>query len=113
MCMIRFIIALFILSFAVPAMAQNTTPMTAVALQNLCNSKYDIDVGICAGYIAAVADTVMQDSTPHRRVCLSPAVGPQILMDHVQKYWTDAPPAPQDLASYSVDSALRDRFRCP
>lgn len=95
------------------AHAQVATPLTAQALQKMCNSRYDVDAGMCAGYITAVAENVMQDNTPSRRVCLSPAISPQTLMDHVRKYWDEVPPSPQDLASYSVDLALRARFRCP
>jgi hypothetical protein len=95
------------------ASAQTASPFTAHALQKMCDSRYDIDVGICAGYITAIAEMVQQESSPGRRVCLSPAISPQTLMDHVQKYWAANPPAAQDLASFNVDLALRDRFKCP
>jgi hypothetical protein len=95
------------------AQAQVKTPMSNDQLQKLCTSRYDIDVGICAGYITAIAEHIMQDNNPQQRVCLSPAIGPQILMDHVQKYWLKSPPKAQDLASIGVEQALRAQFRCP
>lgn len=108
----NFLTIAILLGLPVLAHAQTQTPMTAQALQKMCDSRYDIDAGMCAGYITAVAETVMQDSRPDRRVCLSPAITPQTLMDHVRNYWHDNPPAPQDLASFSVDLALRARFKC-
>ncbi len=108
-----FIIMAVFLGVLGAARAEVQTPMTADSLRKMCDSRYDIDAGMCAGYIMAVAETVMQDSNPGRRVCLSPAISPQTLMDHVRDYWQQNPPAPQDLASFSVDLALRARFRCP
>jgi hypothetical protein len=108
----KLILLTFLALFPALAQAQVQTPMSAHALQKMCDSRYDIDVGICAGYITAIAEMVQQESSPGRRVCLSPAISPQTLMEHVQKYWAANPPNTQDLASFNVDQALRDRFRC-
>ena len=92
---------------------QASEPMTAIALRDMCQSRYDIDVGLCAGYVAAVAEIIMQENNPSRRVCLSPAIGPQTLITHVQAAWQAVPPQPEELALYNVDMILRERFRCP
>lgn len=104
-------IPVFVLATA--ANAQIQAPVTALQLQNLCTSKYDIDVGLCAGYVMAVAERLNAESDPGNRVCLSPSIAPQTLVVNVQKAWESAPPAPQDFAAESVEIALRQRFHCP
>jgi len=96
-----------------PAWAQMPSPMTTVQLQDLCNSRYDVDAGMCAGYVTAVAERLMIDNNPHQRVCLSPAIAPQILVDNIRNVWAKQPPEAQDLAAQTVESALRQQFRCP
>lgn len=96
------------LLLSVPARAQ----MTAVELQNLCTSRYDVDAGMCAGYIKAIAEELMQDPDPRAKVCLSPAIGPQTLVDNVQRGWATRAPQPQDFANDSVAGVLKERFRC-
>lgn len=87
--------------------------MTTPQLQALCASKYDIDFGICAGYVTAVAERLMGERDPTRRVCLSAAISPQTLVANVTKAWADQPPTAQDFAADSVELALRQRFACP
>ena len=98
------------LTFSDPARAQVKAPMTASQIRDLCASKYDIDFGICAGYVTAVAERLMSGEAP---VCLSPAVSPQLLVTNVVKAWDHAPPGPQDSAAGAVEQALRQRFACP
>ena len=86
--------------------------MTAVELQNLCTSRYDVDAGMCAGYVKAIAEELMHDSDPRAKLCLSPAIGAQTLVENVQRGWAARTPQPQDFASDSVAGVLRDRFRC-
>ena len=100
------------LSISLPALAQIEGPMTAVQLQGLCNSRYDVDAGMCAGYVMAIAERLQQDSDPLHHVCLSPAIGAQTLVENLQRAWAVQPPQPQDLATTTVAGALRDRFRC-
>lgn len=100
--------------FFIPVMAFAQVPgsWSAVQLQQLCNSRYDVDTGMCAGYVMAVADKLMHDRKPISRVCLSPAIGPQVLVDNLKRSWEEAPPAAQDLAVDNVEGVLRTRFRC-
>lgn len=86
--------------------------MTAVELQGLCNSRYDVDAGMCAGYIKAIAEELMNDHDPRARICLSPAVSAQTLVDNVERGWLSRAPQPQDLAADSVAGVLKERFRC-
>ena len=90
--------------------------MTVPELQQLCDSRYDVEAGMCAGYIMAIAETMTQDGNPMHRVCLNPAIGPQVLMENVRRDWAALTPdqqyGPQDLATDAVKGAIRRRFRC-
>jgi hypothetical protein len=103
---------LFFSWVAFPAAAQVQTPMGMMELRNLCASKYDVEAGLCAGYITAVADAIMRHSNPNNPVCLSPAIGPQTLVVNVMRSWKDSPPAAGDSAFDAVEGALKRRFRC-
>jgi hypothetical protein len=94
------------------AQAQMQTPMTAVQLQDMCASRYDVEAGLCAGYVTAVAERLLSESDPVRRICLSPAIAPQTLVDNVRAVWSKYPPQPQDFAAESVEVALRQQFDC-
>lgn len=112
--MMKYVLFSFLLVVAaIPVQAQVQGAMTAIELQNLCNSRYDVDAGMCAGYIMAIAERLQQDPNPIHRVCLSPAVSPQTLVDNLLRGWESSPPQPHDLATDSVAGLLRDRFRCP
>lgn len=94
------------------ARAQTQGIMTAIRLQQLCDSPYDVDAGMCAGYVMSVAEMIIQDPRPSRRVCLSPAVGPQMLVQNLQQEWKDNPPQAYALAIENVETSLRHRFKC-
>jgi hypothetical protein len=104
----RFFIAAVLLFLTTAANAQ----MTAVELQDLCTSRYDVDAGMCAGYVKAIAEELMHDSDPRAKLCLSPNIGAQTLVENVQRGWAERAPQPQDFASDSVAGVLKDRFRC-
>lgn len=87
--------------------------MTTIRLQQLCDSPYDVDAGMCAGYVMAIAEMILQDPRPSRRVCLSPAVGPETLIQNLRRAWQNNPPAAYELAIENVETTLRDRFKCP
>ncbi len=100
------------------AQAQIKEVMTALQLEALCTSRYDVDAGFCAGYVTAVAERLMSESSTASggstgRVCLSPAITPETLITHVRSVWQTSPPTPQDFAAESVELALRQRFECP
>lgn len=105
------LVCLFSAVFSVAAFSARAQ-MTAVELHNLCNSRYDVDAGMCAGYIKAIAEELMQDSDPRAQICLSPAIGPQTLVDNVLRGWAERAPQSQDFATDSVAGVLKDRFRC-
>ncbi len=95
-----------------PAAAQMSGQVTAIELQTLCTSRYDVDAGMCAGYIKAIAEELMQEHDPRAQICLSPAISAQTLMENVLRSWAERAPQPQDLANDSVAGVLKDRFRC-
>lgn len=104
---------LMMMALPVPGSAQVQGPLSAIDLQNLCNSRYDVDVGMCAGYIMAIAEQLQAQSDPAQPVCLSPAVRGQALVDNMQRAWAEQPPGPHDQAAAHVARVLRARFRCP
>jgi Rap1a immunity proteins len=112
MTLSRFLVfaPLFIMAF--PATAQMQGQVTAMELQSLCTSRYDIDAGMCAGYIKAIAEELMHEHDPRAQICLSPAISAQTLMENVLRAWAEKAPEPQDLANDSVAGVLKDRFRC-
>ena len=87
--------------------------MTALQLQQMCASHYDVDAGMCAGYVTAVAERLMRENDPATHICLSPAISPQTLVDNLRAVWGKQPPESQELASSGVELALRQQFQCP
>jgi hypothetical protein len=77
-------------------------------LQGLCNSPYDVDVGLCSGYIMGVADTLQQQN----QVCLTPQIGAETLMLNIRRGWQQKPDQPVS-ALQSVQDILQQRFPCP
>lgn len=92
--------------------AQVQAPIDVAQLLRLCDSTYDVDVGMCAGYVTAVAESIMNNSRPEQRVCLNPAIGPETLIENVRVSWAKDAPMPTDGAFGAVEGALRRRFRC-
>jgi hypothetical protein len=97
-----------LLTLAVPsAYAAPQALYTTAYLQHLCSSTYDIDVGMCAGYIMSVADDLQQQG----QVCLTGQVGPAVLMDNIRRSWTQTSNQPTG-ARQSVGDILQQRFPC-
>lgn len=76
-------------------------------LQHLCDSQYDIDAGMCAGYVMGIADITQQQG----RACIGPNVRPETLMDNIRRGWAQDKTA-SDTAAVSVQSILEQRFPC-
>lgn len=77
-------------------------------LQHLCNSSYDVDAGLCAGYIMGVADTLQQQ----RQACLSPSISPETLVANIRRAWEQNPQQPEN-ALQSIQDIFQSRFPCP
>jgi hypothetical protein len=113
MIIARFAVFSLLFFASLPASAQVQTPMMAHQLQQLCMSRYDVDAGLCAGYVTAVADKLMRESNPANAVCMSPAISPQTLVDNLLRDWQEAEIAPEQMAFEAVEGVFRQRFRCP
>lgn len=92
----------------VPARAETDT----AALRAMCESRYNVDQGYCAGYIAAVSDILRHHALYGYRVCAHGAVRPVQL----QQLYTRAlksgrlnegRPAPE-----TITRTLHDAFGC-
>lgn len=91
------------------AATQAATPLyTTAYLQSLCSSTYDIDAGLCSGYLMGVADSLQQA----KQACLSPQIGPETLTSNIRRAWEQNPDQPRD-ALQSVQEILQARFPCP
>lgn len=91
------------------AATPSITPLyTTAYLQSLCSSTYDIDVGLCSGYLMGVADSLQQA----KQACLSPQIGPETLTTNIRRAWEQNPDQPRD-ALQSVQDILQSRFPCP
>jgi hypothetical protein len=86
-----------------------TPPLYSTAyLQHLCNSTYDVDAGLCAGYIMGVADTLQQQ----KQACLSPNISPEVLVENIRRAWTQPGDQPIN-ALQSIQDIFQSRFPCP
>lgn len=108
--MTRFLFPVLFVVFAWPAAAQIPAPTTVGQLLQLCQSRYDVDAGMCAGYALGVAESLMAGPSA---ICLSPAITPQTLVDNLRRAWTQAAPDPTQDAFAAVAAVLRERFHCP
>ena len=81
---------------------------TTAYLRHLCTSTYDIDVGLCAGYVMGVADGLQQSGA----ACLSPMITPEVLIDNLNRGWAAQTGSPPDEALHSVQDILQTRFPC-
>lgn len=81
---------------------------TTAYLRSLCNSTYDVDAGLCAGYLMGVAESLQQA----KQACLSPQISPETLTTNIRRGWEQNPDQPAD-ALQSVQAILQSRFPCP
>ena len=87
--------------------AQAASLYTTPYLQSLCNSTYDVEAGLCSGYIMGIADSLQAQG----KACLSPAIGPETLTINIRRGWEQAPEQPAD-ALQSVSQLIESRFPC-
>jgi hypothetical protein len=90
-----------------PAQAAPDALYSTQYLQHLCNSTYDVDAGLCAGYIMGVADTLQQQ----KQACLSPNISPEVLVENIRRAWEQKKDQP-DNALHSIQDIFLTRFPC-
>lgn len=101
-------IACFLLATMISAAQAAPAALYSTAyLQHLCNSTYDVDAGLCAGYIMGVADTLQQQ----KQACLSPNISPEILVENIRRAWEQKKEQP-DNALHSIQDIFQIRFPC-
>ena len=108
----RFILSIFFLILTVAgalAAPITTTPLyTTAQLRALCDSAYDVDAGLCAGYIMAVADDLQQQG----QACLSPQIQPETLVANLRRAWQQNLAAASTSALHNVQEIIQSRFPC-
>jgi len=104
------------LSAARPVAAQDIASrhyyMGARDLMNFCRGSTDIDYGYCAGYIGAIADTMLAHSLFSYNACNHGPVQDQQLIEIVSDYIATYPQNISKPASMVVAEALARAFSC-
>lgn len=88
------------------------SPSTA-ALYQLCTSSSDIDYGMCAGYVTALADLLMSESVAGYKACNFETVRTQEIMDIVRNYIAANQGMNSRPARIVAAAALAKAFPCP
>lgn len=81
-------------------------------LKAYCLSDYDVDYGLCSGYITAVADLMIEHNLYGLQSCHSNLVRPQQLVDLVVTSLRKNDQTPPGNARYIVASVLAKSFPC-
>lgn len=88
--------------------------MAGQTLMVFCNSKHDTDVGLCNGYIMAVAEAMTTNQPVFgQRACGHEGIKAQQLVDLVRLDLTDRPDLGTQPAGVMVASVLAGQFPCP
>lgn len=107
-----FLFSAIFLSSSGTARAVESPRFSATDLVRMCTSASDVDYGICAGYIDAVADIMLTESVDNQRACKHGKVRSQQGIDIFTSY---AEIFPEDLpkeAAIVVASAFARAFPC-
>ena len=106
-----FILAAFL--WAGAARADDAPVLTAVELQAICQSKYDTDSGLCAGYITAIADQLASaEGIDGKHSCSFGMARAQQFTNLFLAYAESYPDALYAPARSIVASALTRAFAC-
>jgi hypothetical protein len=117
MRIILFAICMFVLSLGTvtSATAQGVNApyhFTAMQLGELCNSEYDTDYGLCAGYVTAIADVMLQQDIYGTSACNHKNVKSEQLIALTKRYLESNPEVAQTPARDVVSLALSRAFPC-
>ena len=94
------------------ARAVNSDGLTGNELLRLCSSKYDTEYGFCAGYISAIANTMLSDAVSGERACTHGTVRPQQLIDIYRSYAEIFPENLRGSATKNVAVSIARGFPC-
>lgn len=86
--------------------------LSAIELRDMCTSKMDVDYGFCAGYVTAVAHTLLTQTVNGQRACSHANVRSQQLVDTFNT-WADLFPDRLNMnAEDAVAAAMARAFPC-
>lgn len=89
-----------------------TNDMSALSLYQLCSSQSNVDYGMCAGYVTALADILMNETVTGYKACHFGEVRTQELMDIVKNYIANNPDMNDRPARVVASAALARAFPC-
>lgn len=96
-----------------PVAASSDMRLTGSGLYTLCASSSNIDYGMCAGYVRAVADLMLTEPVGGQRACAFDLVRIQQMIDIVRNYLDQTPDALENSARMATAKALARAFPCP
>ena len=86
--------------------------LSAIELRDMCTSKMDVDYGFCAGYVTAVAHTMLDQGVAGQKACNHSAVRSQQFVDTFNT-WADLfPDRLNASAEAAVAEAMARAFPC-
>lgn len=99
---------------AIPANASSSHLFNAEVLSKFCNSPHGApyDDGICAGYITAIADALLQDPGMAKRLCVPRNLSTSDFSKLVTRHVARNPDDKRLPASKIVRTALLKAFPC-
>lgn len=99
---------------ALPAQAKphNQTEFSGRDLYQMCDSTYDTDYGYCAGYVSAVANTLLTESVGGFRACNFGQARSQQFVDIFKSYAQNVDANLSGDANALVAAALARAFPC-
>lgn len=86
--------------------------MTGNELVLMCDSKYDVDAGFCAGYVSAVAHAMSEGQVSGFHACHLEKIRSQQYMDIFKAYVSSQLPDMNTPAQTLVAAALSRAFPC-
>ncbi len=114
-----FILTIFSLLISFPVTAQEFVPIGNVQsqisgkdLMHMCQGRYDIDYGYCAGYLAAVSEIMLEHQVYGQTACNQGPVATQQLMELYRQHMKENPTSQMQPASAATAQALSRFFHC-
>ena len=77
-----------------------------------CNEEPGEGLAVCVGYVAGIADVLLEDSVRGRRACMSLAVMTEQMVDAVRRWLEAHPDDRHSAANGLVAAALAAAFPC-
>lgn len=102
----------FLMTTGSQAASRQLSDFSGADLARMCASTYDTDYGFCAGYVSAIANTLLTDTIGGFRACNHAAVKSQQAVDTFVLFAKNFPNELQGDANVAVAASLARAFPC-